>query len=176
MEKIRRSAFESSSKKKSNQSLHLLLMQPWFVQAKKVALYASQSFEFSTQKLFELCIEQGKEIYFPVMSGTQLTFHRVKKQSQIAKGFSRVDQPLFGSIVEPDQIDVFFVPLVAFDRKGNRLGRGGGSYDRVFNNKLVTGVKVGLAFEFQKVDLVPFEAHDMKMDYILTEKEIRKSV
>ena len=70
--------------------------------------------------------------------------------------------------------DVMLVPLVAFDKNLNRLGYGGGFYDRLIkkiNNKKRI-VKIGLAFSNQKINTVPVNKHDKKLDYIVTEKYI----
>lgn len=173
----RRTSFVSSLEKKSEQAASHILYQDWFVRSKTVAMYASESFEFSTRYLFDLCIAQNKEVYFPTfnLKDKKMAFYRVKKQEQLSTAFSKIAEPLFGPKIEPYEIDIFFVPLVAFDRRGNRLGRGGGFYDRMFASKLITGVKVGVGFDFQRQDHVPNESFDIKMDYILTEKELRKT-
>ena len=84
-------------------------------------------------------------------------------------------------IPEPETInrvypDILFVPLVAFDKKLNRLGYGGGFYDRYIQkiSKKKKVVKVGLAFSFQKLKAIPTNKHDKKLDIIITEKDIIK--
>ena len=70
--------------------------------------------------------------------------------------------------------DILFVPLVAFDKKLNRLGYGGGFYDRYIQkiSKIKKVVKVGLAFSFQKLKNIPVNKHDKQLDIIIIEKEI----
>ena len=70
--------------------------------------------------------------------------------------------------------DLIFVPLVGFDNKLNRLGYGGGFYDRYFqrNTTLKKIVKIGLAFSFQKIKKLPVNKYDKKLDLIITEKNI----
>ena len=70
--------------------------------------------------------------------------------------------------------DLIIVPLVAFDKELNRLGYGGGFYDRYIQkiSKIKKVVKVGLAFSFQKLKTIPVNKHDKKLDIIITEKEI----
>lgn len=65
------------------------------------------------------------------------------------------------------QIDLYIVPGVAFDRNGNRLGRGGGYYDRLLKNK--KNIKIGLAYEIQMVAQVPHSSYDIPMDMVVTE-------
>ena len=84
-------------------------------------------------------------------------------------------------IPEPDDTKkvfpgILFIPLVAFDKELNRLGYGGGFYDRYIQkiSKIKKVVKVGVAFSFQKLKTIPVNKHDKKLDIIITEKEIIK--
>jgi len=84
-------------------------------------------------------------------------------------------------IPEPDPKDMVYpdillIPLVAFDKNLNRLGYGGGYYDRLIKklSKKKTIIKIGLALSVQKIDKVPINVHDQKMDYIVTNKYIIK--
>ena len=69
--------------------------------------------------------------------------------------------------------DILLVPLVAFDENLNRIGYGGGYYDRYINkvNKYKKIITIGLAYSFQKVKKISTNKHDMKLDYIVTEKK-----
>ena len=82
-----------------------------------------------------------------------------------------IPEPVKANRVHPD---ILFVPLVAFDKELNRLGYGGGFYDRYIQkiSKIKKVVKVGLAFSFQKLKNIPVNKHDKKLDMIITEKEI----
>lgn len=86
-------------------------------------------------------------------------------------------------ILEPEEtaeeiminhMDLAIVPGVAFDPKGGRVGYGGGFYDRFFSNLQVKIKKIALAYEFQILDRVPIEEHDISIDAIITEKCIRE--
>ncbi len=70
-----------------------------------------------------------------------------------------------------NEINVFLLPLVAFDVSGNRLGHGGGFYDKLLSH-FQGAKKIGLAFELQKVDSIPAQAHDIKLDEVITESQI----
>lgn len=72
--------------------------------------------------------------------------------------------------VPPENIDVWLVPGLAFDPRGNRLGRGIGHFDRLLCG--ARGVKIGLAYDFQLIEEVPSEPHDVRMDFIVTETRI----
>jgi len=71
------------------------------------------------------------------------------------------------SIVKPD---IIIVPGLAFDRSGNRLGRGGGFYDAYLRN--FHGQKIGICKQMQFVDELPIEEHDIKVDFVITENEM----
>ena len=84
-----------------------------------------------------------------------------------------IPEPEIKNIVYPD---VLLIPLVAFDKNLNRLGYGGGYYDRLIKklSKKKNIIKIGLAFSIQKIDKVPINAYDQKLDYIVTNKYIIK--
>ena len=82
-----------------------------------------------------------------------------------------IPEPSSGTVVNPD---ILLVPLVAFDKNLNRLGYGGGYYDRLLNKltKKKEILKIGLALSFQKINNVPITKYDKKLDYIVTDKYI----
>jgi len=106
----------------------------------------------------------------------------IKKNKQMDFFEWSINEPLkvnkYG-IVEPTSLkkvypDLIFVPLVAYDNSLNRLGYGGGFYDRYINKiaKLKKITKIGLAFSYQKLKKIPVNNYDKKLDFIITEKEI----
>ena len=82
-----------------------------------------------------------------------------------------IPEPEIKNIVYPN---ILLIPLVAFDKNLNRLGYGGGYYDRLIEklSKKKKIIKIGLAFSFQRIDKVPISAYDQKLDYIVTNKYI----
>lgn len=83
---------------------------------------------------------------------------------------------VFAKRAEAEEIDFVLIPGLAFDETGNRLGYGGGWYDR-FSSKLRAGVKLaGLAYEEQVVRSLPAEPHDLRLDLIITDQRIIRSV
>ena len=114
--------------------------------------------------------------------GSKISLPKIKKKSQMEFYRWHINEPLLINkygIPEPENSyrvcpDILFVPLVAFDKDFNRLGYGGGFYDRYIQkiSKIKKVVKVGLAFSFQKLKTIPVNKHDKKLDIIITEKEI----
>jgi 5-formyltetrahydrofolate cyclo-ligase len=84
-----------------------------------------------------------------------------------------IPEPISSKIFYPD---ILLVPLVGFDHDLNRLGYGGGFYDRYIEKieKIKKVIKIGLAFSFQKINNIPLNQYDKKLDFIITEKEILK--
>ena len=84
-----------------------------------------------------------------------------------------IPEPESTNIVYPD---ILLIPLVAFDKNLNRLGYGGGYYDRLIKklSKKKNIIKIGLAFSIQEIDKVPINMYDQKLDYIVTNKHIIK--
>jgi 5-formyltetrahydrofolate cyclo-ligase len=84
-----------------------------------------------------------------------------------------IPEPAIKNIVYPD---ILLIPLVAFDKNLNRLGYGGGYYDRLIEklSKKKKIIKIGLALSIQEIDKVPINVYDQKLDYIVTNKYIIK--
>ena len=82
-----------------------------------------------------------------------------------------IPEPVSSKILYPD---ILLVPLVAYDSSLNRLGYGGGYYDRYIEKleNIKKVIKIGLAFSFQKISSIPINQYDKKLDFIITEKEI----
>ena len=80
-----------------------------------------------------------------------------------------IPEPISNNIKYPD---ILLVPLVAYDKNFNRIGYGGGFYDRYINRikKIKKIITIGLAYSFQRVKKIPFDKYDIKLDFIITEK------
>jgi len=79
----------------------------------------------------------------------------------------KIKEPIGNQEVKPE---IIICPLLAFDKHKNRLGYGKGYYDKFLNNNKIT--KIGIAFSIQETEQIPHENHDVKMDLIITEKDI----
>ena len=72
------------------------------------------------------------------------------------------------NLIRPDLIDAIVVPLVAFDKRGNRMGMGGGFYDRMLKKVSAECLLIGVAYDFQLIENVPTESWDMPLDEVIT--------
>jgi 5-formyltetrahydrofolate cyclo-ligase len=146
-----------------------VLRLPGLARAPRVALYAALPDELPTRPLFEALAAMGCERLLPRIEGGHLAFAPVSAWDELIPGPLRVPEPPPSRrAVRLLPGDVALIPGVAFDREGNRLGRGGGYYDRSFAG---TGpLLVGVGFRLQLVASVPHDSRDRPMDVIVTEE------
>ena len=121
-------------------------------------------------KLFSL----GCKLCIPITptNNKPLKFKEWHPKQVLQKGrFGILEPPKTSRTIQPD---LLLVPLLAYDKFGNRLGYGGGFYDRYIEKieKIKKVIKIGLAFSFQKIKDIPLNQYDKKLDFIITEKEI----
>ena len=111
-----------------------------------------------------------KEVYVPVVKGNEIIPSLLKRWEELKSGAYGILEPEEIRAIEPHKIDVAIVPGIAFDFRGYRIGYGKGYFDRLLAK--MDAMKVGIAFDFQLVEEIPHEKHDIKMDVIITEKRI----
>ena len=139
-----------------------------------ISSYYPSSFEVNTLKLFEIGPMKRLKIFLPVINrDNSMNFYHWKKNDVLKiNKFGMLEPALLKDHVIPD---IMLVPLLAFDNQNNRLGYGGGYYDRYLNKYLKTYsniLTIGIAFSFQKHHKIPVFNNDVKLNYILTEKGI----
>lgn len=134
-----------------------------------IALYYAMNDEVQTSGLIDRWYKK-KNLVLPVVSGENIHFYAYTGKENMIKGAFGIPEPIASAPTSPEDIDLFIIPGIAFDRKGNRLGRGKGFYDRFLagTNKPV----IGLCYEFQLLDHIPTEPHDQKMNWIITENTL----
>jgi len=141
--------------------------------AQNIALYLSFDGEISTRLLIESLLQQGKHVYLPVLhpfcSGHLLFLHYLPTTPMVKNRFGVLEPQLdVRNILPIDKFDIVFTPLVAFDKQGNRLGMGGGFYDRTLQHwQQRSFIPVGLAYHCQEVDELPIESWDMPLFTVL---------
>ncbi|MGB0669984.1 MAG: 5-formyltetrahydrofolate cyclo-ligase [Rhodospirillales bacterium] len=143
-----------------------------------VAFYMAFGAEPDPSAAFDMVLDAGHLCVLPVVSGEgrPLDFRPWLPGQPLKKGFAGTMEPL----ADPDpeafrpRPSIIVTPLVAFDRKGNRLGLGGGYYDRTLAERRAGGrVKaVGFAWAEQEVSAVPSQSHDQKLDWIATDEGV----
>lgn len=142
--------------------------------ARSVALYSPIQNEVEIQSILAHALSSGKRVFYPKLGDKGAPgFTRICSLTDLVAGRFGILEPAGAEAMTAGDRDalVVFVPGVLFDRLGNRLGRGGGWYDRALHELGNHGVFVGLAYEFQVVDSLPAESWDRKVHFIITESQ-----
>lgn len=145
---------------------------PEYKAAKNVVFYASKGNEVDTRKLMERAMAAGKKCSLPAVDDVvhRLIMYRVEALEPLRPGYKGILEPERRE-VSKDEAELVFVPGLAFDANGTRLGMGGGFYDRYLaglREQKSKATLVGLAFDFQVVEVVPSEAHDERVHVVVT--------
>lgn len=144
------------------------LETPEFSQASVLALYSSVGNEVATGEIHQAARRLGKRVAYPRVADRHLEFVEVASLAELNPGAFGIPEPV-GAALAPELLDLILAPGVAFDRQGFRLGYGKGFYDRFLHTDGRRICPVGFCFDFQMVDELPVEAHDVGMHMLITE-------
>ncbi|MEG1738533.1 MAG: 5-formyltetrahydrofolate cyclo-ligase [Odoribacter sp.] len=136
-----------------------------FKAARIVLIYWSMEDEVFTPDFVGRWAKE-KTILLPCVKGDQLELRYFEGKEKLCPGEGyAIPEPVGKLFTDLNKIDLILVPGVAFDQQGNRLGRGKGFYDKIL--KLTNAYKIGVCFDFQYLDNIPTEAHDIRMDQVI---------
>jgi 5-formyltetrahydrofolate cyclo-ligase len=133
--------------------------------------------EADLRPAIQVLAERGHPIALPRLQGRgrPLRFHRYQPGDVLIPGqFNLLEPDPAAALLQPD---ILLVPLVAFDKTGGRLGHGQGYYDRTLAERRAddpTVPAIGIAFAWQEVDALPFDAYDQRLDLVVTERRIHR--
>jgi 5-formyltetrahydrofolate cyclo-ligase len=156
----------------------LICSMPEYLQAERIAAYCAVNGEISLDVVIDQALEQGKQIYLPNLDHEALRFAPYSRRQKMKFNRFKLPEPDVsdGEMLEPEALDLALVPLVAFDSMRNRIGMGGGFYDRSFafrkDPERSSPILVGVAHELQKVDRLVPEPWDVQLDIIATDQGI----
>lgn len=174
MRELKRAVPADEKLRRSDTIMAQVERQDAFAKAKVVLLYWSMSDEVQTHSFVNRWY-RDKVLLLPCVDGDDLRLRRytgpecLVAGEQFGIGEPSADTPEWTDL---DAVELIIVPGVAFDRDGNRMGRGRGFYDRLLKST-PNAVKIGVAYSFQLIDNVPVEPHDVKMNLIITEPQCR---
>jgi len=155
---------------KSRRIFWKLSRQSLFRKAEHIAFYYEIHPEVEARPFLRKILNE-KKVYLPKVNPKKiLTLHRVLRLSRdLKKGVYNIMEPRVFCAKRPaEQMDLIITPGVAFDKKGGRLGRGGGYYDRLLR-KAPKVPTIGLCFREQLLKKVPMKAHDVRVDRVITD-------
>lgn len=162
---------------RSNRACDLLAAQPEFQRAEVLMLFLSLPTEINTVPLVLRAWQDGKRVLAPRVTWEQRRMIPVEIRSlteDIEETHGSLRQPVQGEPVPISMIDLVVVPGLGFDVKGNRLGRGRGFYDRFLANPEFVGTTCALSLEEQVVEAVPTDTHDIRVNMIVTDQQVRR--
>lgn len=179
MRQRRRELSSTSRQQAANGALRKLIARREFRRARNIAIYLPVRGELPTTPLIRHCQQRNKRCFVPVVSPftPSMTFVHYRLGHTLRRNAFGIGEPNPQRRRRAPSLDLVIMPLVAFDRQGNRLGMGGGYYDRCFAFRRRRGQKdrkpllVGWAYSFQEVSRLPAAQWDVPLDAIVTERE-----
>lgn len=139
-----------------------------FMLADRILMYHSLPDELSTRAFIDKW-HTRKHFFLPRVNGVNLEILPYDR-SRLELGAFHIEEPAGGDPEPVENIELIIVPGIAYDRAGNRVGRGKGFYDRLLASTRAT--KIGVGYDFQLVDNVETEDHDVPVDFVITESHI----
>lgn len=147
-----------------------------YSQASSIALYLPVNGEVPTDEVLHHALAAGKLIYLPVIDDGRILLRQYTHFDKLNPGrFGILEPPAGSSTAHPQHIDVFVVPGVVFDLSCNRSGYGKGYYDRLLHSCGKDSMLIGFCYDFQLVEAIAVESHDVSMDMVITERRVISS-
>ena len=166
----------SENKNASNLIFKKIKSASFFLKSNKIHTFVSKKNEPNTFIIIEWLLKKNKEVVIPCIDNNEsmLKHSRIYSLNQLSLGrYGVFDIPFKNrKISNINNIELILVPGLAFDLLGGRLGYGKGFYDRFLEK--TKAIKIGVSFQCQIYEKLPLEKHDIKMNYILTEKFLKK--
>lgn len=149
-----------------------LLSHPRLQAARVVMLYYALPDEVDTRHLVDTLLKEGKTVILPkCVDKKHIEPRQYTGPDDLAEGIYDLLEPVGKPYRDLDSIELIIVPGMSFDSKGHRLGRGRGYYDR-FLVQVPQAYKIGVCFDFQRVEQVPVDDNDRVMDEIISNKTL----
>lgn len=170
--KLRKELSRDFAEKRSRLIAQKVLSLEEMASAKVVSAYLAINNEVEARLIIDQLLKSGVKILVPkyLTDNDQYAFVAFGSWKELMKGPFGIDEPTEATPADPATIEVAIIPGLVFDRSGWRLGYGKGVFDRLLAGP--KAVKIALAFELQIVDQIPYDKNDLRMDLIVTEKEI----
>lgn len=134
-----------------------------------IGIYVGVCNEVATAELIEWCFAHHKKVCCPKVHGKTMDFYEITSFNDLESGVYGLLEPIGKNPIKPEALTCMVMPLVGFNEAGQRIGQGKGYYDKYL--KQCECLKIGLAFEWQKIDFEA-EAHDIDVDVIITESHV----
>lgn len=166
--KLRENLSEEEIRYKSKKITQSFLNSIIYKESKVIMSYMNIKNEVETKDINKKILKDEKILLIPVIEKEEIVVHNLEKLDLCKTGEYNILEPLENREWK-DHIDLIIVPGVAFDKKGNRIGFGKGYYDR-FLIKHIKAIKIAILYDFQLCSSIVEEKHDIKMDFLLSNK------
>jgi len=144
-----------------------------FAKARVLSIYAPIHNEVDTSEVMHAALASAKVLLFPVVCHDGLELRRISEPGELRKGAYGILEPTPECPAHPPgEADLIVIPGIAYDICGGRIGYGKGYYDRTLHTLEGTGKLVGFCYDFQLLERIAGEPHDVRMDIIITERRI----
>jgi len=147
----------------------------YYINSKKIFTFVSYNNEVDTYRLINYSIKNNKKVYVPKINNIKdkMEVYEINTFSDLEIGKYGILEPKRNckKIEKPD-MELVIVPGIAFDYDGNRIGYGKGYYDKFFKENNTNFKKVALAYDFQILKKIPHNVNDVKVNYIISNKQI----
>lgn len=140
-----------------------------FIQSNQVNTlftYHSMGEEVDTREIIKYCLQRDITVALPKVDQGSMAFYKLDGLEDLEAGAYGIKEPKGEELLEPSKEDLILIPGVVFDRDCNRIGFGGGYYDRYLKSK--HGVKMGLAYNYQIIQHIEVCDHDIPVDVVMT--------
>lgn len=144
------------------------LLYPFIQDKKTIGIYIPSNAEVDVTSLFFLYPSLGVP---KVRNHEEMDFFFISSFTELEEGAFHLLEPISNVWIAPEDLEAIIIPLTSFDEKKHRTGQGKGYYDRYLAHA-TNALKIGVAFEVQKVDEILVENHDVTLDYIISEKKV----
>ena len=155
---------------------NLLRLSIWNYSYYHLFLSISEKREVDTQAILHILQGKDKNVVLSKSNfkSGELTNYLLTDSTIIKKNDWGIPEPVDGIEIPPEKIEVAFIPLLAFDEKGNRIGYGKGFYDKFLSGCTGDVVKIGISFFEAEEEIEEVDPHDVPLDYCVTPQKIYK--
>lgn len=169
MREKKKSLFEAEIISYSDTVCEILISQPIYKNAEAIYPYLAYNQEIITTRLIEQAWRDGKRVAVPkCFKNNEMEFFYIRSFGDVAPGYMDIPEPISGDIAR-DSSALMLMPGLAFDKSFNRIGYGGGFYDRYLDRYSKSRfIKAAFAYDFQLFEHIDTEEHDYKADLIIT--------
>jgi 5-formyltetrahydrofolate cyclo-ligase len=140
--------------------------------ARTILLFYSFGSEVDTKRIVEDLLAEGKRLMLPYLAPQGMEAAEVVPGDRLLPSEYGPREPSHRIPLDPAEVDLLIAPGLAFDRRGFRLGYGGGHYDRYLTRLRPGSVRIGLAFSVQLIDRIPDEPTDQRVHLVVTDTEV----